>query len=131
MTLEAVYHECAHQLTRRLERMVGSPEVAEDLRQEAFARAWRSAPPDMSAHHLRAWLYRTASNLAIDELRRRRWRDWSDVEELPGIGVDVDHVERLACSSRTRTTRGPTSAGSPPRALGPPGWRPDSSSRSC
>lgn len=57
-------------LLRRLRRMVGSPELAEDLCQEALVRAWRAAPRDATVVQLRAWLHRVASNLAIDELRR-------------------------------------------------------------
>ena len=53
-------HELERPLTRRLQRMVGDPPAAEDLRQEAFARAWTSAPRDADHDHLRAWVHRTA-----------------------------------------------------------------------
>ncbi len=75
MDLESVYHELRDPLTRRLERMVGDPRTAEDLRQEAFTRAWKSAPRDAGRGHLRAWVHRTAHNLAVDELRRRGVRE--------------------------------------------------------
>ncbi len=75
MDLEGVYHELRDPLTRRLERMVGDPRTAEDLRQEAFTRAWKSAPRDAGRGHLRAWVHRTAHNLAVDELRRRGVRE--------------------------------------------------------
>ncbi|HWT91607.1 MAG TPA: sigma factor, partial [Solirubrobacteraceae bacterium] len=55
-------------LTKRLRRMLGDPHAAEDVRQEAFARAWTSAPRDATPDHQRAWLHRTATNLALDEL---------------------------------------------------------------
>ena len=59
-------------LTRRLSSALGGDTyAAEDLRQEAFVRAWRSLPRDLDPHRQRAWLRRTALNLAIDELRRR------------------------------------------------------------
>lgn len=58
-------------LTGRLTRLVGDRDLAEDLRQEVLVRAWRSAPRDASAGHLAGWLHRTATNVAIDELRRR------------------------------------------------------------
>jgi RNA polymerase sigma factor (sigma-70 family) len=59
-------------LTRRLSSALGGDtHAAEDLRQEAFVRAWRSLPRDLDPQRQRAWLRRTASNLAIDELRRR------------------------------------------------------------
>jgi RNA polymerase sigma factor (sigma-70 family) len=71
---ETVLTEQIGPLTRRAARMVGDAQTAEDLRQETLARAWRSAPRDLPAGALRAWLHRTTSNLALDELRRRRRR---------------------------------------------------------
>ncbi|WCB96400.1 glutamine amidotransferase [Baekduia alba] len=75
MTFDAILTEQTGPLTRRLTRMVGDRETAEDLRQETFARAWRRAPQGAEAPVLRAWLHRTATNLALDELRRRRRRE--------------------------------------------------------
>ena len=75
MTFDAILTEQTGPLTRRLARMVGDRETAEDLRQETFARAWRSAPQGAQPPVLRAWLHRTATNLALDELRRRKRRD--------------------------------------------------------
>jgi putative glutamine amidotransferase len=75
MTFDAILAEQAGPLTRRLARMVGDRETAEDLRQETLARAWRSGPRGAQAPVVRAWLHRTATNLALDELRRRKRRD--------------------------------------------------------
>ncbi len=59
-------------LTRQLAYMLGGDvDAAEDVRQEALLRAWRRLPPDLDPMAQRAWLARTARNLAIDELRRR------------------------------------------------------------
>ncbi len=52
----------------------GDRDAAEDLVQEALLRAWRGLPPDLVDGQQRAWLNRTARNLAIDELRRRSRR---------------------------------------------------------
>jgi putative glutamine amidotransferase len=97
MTLEELYEHERERLTRRLERMVGSRELAEDLGQEAFVRLWRRAPDELSARDHRALLNRTASNLAIDELRRRRRRPTVDLDsiELGVTGADFD-VDVLA-----------------------------------
>jgi RNA polymerase sigma factor (sigma-70 family) len=82
--IEELYERERERLTSRLERMVGSRELAEDLGQEAFLRVWQRAPDDLSAGQRSTWLNHTASNLAIDELRRRRRRPTADldVEEL-------------------------------------------------
>jgi putative glutamine amidotransferase len=62
-------------VTARVRRIVGDAAVAEDLCQETLARAWRVAPRELPPERLRAWLNRTATNLALDELRRRARRD--------------------------------------------------------
>lgn len=51
-------------------RMLGSFEEAEDVVQESLLRAWRQRD---SVHHqsaFRSWLYRIATNVCIDSLRR-------------------------------------------------------------
>src|SRR3954462_12153651 len=79
--MEDLFSELSVPLTRRLQRIVGDHGAAEDLRQEAFARAWTSAPRDADRDHLRAWVHRTARNLAVDHLRRRSVRDWAPFDD--------------------------------------------------
>ncbi|TML05880.1 MAG: sigma-70 family RNA polymerase sigma factor, partial [Actinobacteria bacterium] len=75
-------------VTARLRRIVGDPVVAEDLCQETFVRAWRGAPRELPPERLRAWLHRTATNLAFDELRRRARRDEVGYDDaLTGAGA--------------------------------------------
>jgi putative glutamine amidotransferase len=81
MTFDAILTEQTGPLTRRLARMVGDRETAEDLRQETLARAWRSGPRDAQPPVVRAWLHRTATNLALDELRRRKRREHVPLHE--------------------------------------------------
>jgi putative glutamine amidotransferase len=94
MTLEQLYERERERLTCRLERMVGSRELAEDLGQEAFIRLWRRAPDNLSASEHARLLNRTASNLAIDELRRWRRRPTVDLDSIQlgvaGGDLDVD-----------------------------------------
>ena len=54
-------------------RMLGEVAEAEDVTQETMLRLWKIAP-DWQADRaaLGTWLYRVASNLCIDRLRRRR-----------------------------------------------------------
>jgi RNA polymerase sigma-70 factor (ECF subfamily) len=72
--LTELYEQHRSSLVGYLYRLLGQRELAEDLSQETFLRAWqrwnRPAPPEEA----RAWLYRVATNLAYDELRRRRRR---------------------------------------------------------
>jgi RNA polymerase sigma-70 factor, ECF subfamily len=54
-------------------RMLGSREEAEDVAQESFLRLYRALPDWQPGRaRLSTWLYRVASNLCIDRLRKRR-----------------------------------------------------------
>src|SRR4051794_4644030 len=89
--MDELFIELEQPLTRRLTRMVGDRAAAEDLRQEAFARAWTSAPRDAHPDHLRAWVHRTARNLAVDHLRRRGVREGVPfADETLGAQPDPD-----------------------------------------
>ena len=75
-------------VTARLRRIVGDATTAEDLCQETLVRAWRRAPRELPPERLRAWLHRTATNLAFDELRRRARRDEIGYDDaLTGVGA--------------------------------------------
>jgi RNA polymerase sigma-70 factor (ECF subfamily) len=59
-------------LHRACLRLLGDPDDAEDVVQEAFVRAWvRRADFDPS-RPFRPWIHRIARNLALNRLRRRR-----------------------------------------------------------
>jgi len=94
MSFLALLERLEPQVTGRLRRMVG-PDTAQDLRQELLLRAWRKAPRDLDEPGMRAWLHAVASNLAIDELRRRKHRDHDELGEQHVAAVD-DPDERLA-----------------------------------
>jgi RNA polymerase sigma-70 factor, ECF subfamily len=55
-------------------RMLRDPVEAQDVAQEAFVRAWESLPSFRGASSFQTWLYRIASNLAIDSARARKRR---------------------------------------------------------
>lgn len=56
-------------------RMVHDPIEAEDIAQEAFVKVYRNLPSFRGASTFQTWLYRIASNLTIDSVRRRRRRE--------------------------------------------------------
>jgi RNA polymerase sigma-70 factor, ECF subfamily len=57
-------------LSRFLECLLGGrSDLAQDLAQETFLRLHTTEWKELSADHLRCWLYRVARNLAINEFR--------------------------------------------------------------
>jgi RNA polymerase sigma-70 factor (ECF subfamily) len=55
-----------------LARMVRDDELAADLAQESFVKAYRAFDTLEDPTRARSWLYQIASRTALDELRRRR-----------------------------------------------------------
>ncbi|WP_010631745.1 RNA polymerase sigma factor SigW [Sporolactobacillus vineae] len=64
-------------------RMVGNREEAEDLSQEAFIRAYNNISKFDSDRKFSTWLFRIATNLSIDSLRRKKPSVSLDAE-IPG-----------------------------------------------
>ena len=54
-------------------RMVGDSDRAADITQDTFIKAYRKLDTLTDEKSTRSWLYRIATNTAIDEMRRRRW----------------------------------------------------------
>jgi RNA polymerase sigma-70 factor (ECF subfamily) len=65
-------------------RLLGSYDEAEDLTQEAFLRAWRARETLEGVGNARAWLYRIATNLCLDFLRKHSRRP-APYEPVPGM----------------------------------------------
>ena len=53
-------------------RMVGDADRAADVAQDTFIKAYRKLNTLTETSSTRSWLYRIATNTAIDEIRRRR-----------------------------------------------------------
>jgi RNA polymerase sigma-70 factor (ECF subfamily) len=53
-------------------RMVGDADRAADIAQDTFIKAYRKLNTLTETSSTRSWLYRIATNTAIDEIRRRR-----------------------------------------------------------
>ena len=81
-----------------LVRMMRDPELAADLAQDAFIRAYRAHASLEDATKARAWLYQIANRVALDEIRRRKI-----VHFIPWTGESrgaAPSAERLAMDTR-------------------------------
>ncbi|HEY7524220.1 MAG TPA: RNA polymerase sigma factor [Candidatus Limnocylindrales bacterium] len=76
-----------------LVRMLRDPELAADLTQDAFVKAYRNYATLEKPENARAWLYQIAHRVALDELRRRkivRFLPWTG--ESRGAAPSVEHL---------------------------------------
>lgn len=60
-------------------RLVGNPQDAEDMAQEAFLKVYRSLPEFRGESKFSVWLYRIVSNVCLDHLRRQGRRPASSL----------------------------------------------------
>ena len=100
-------------LTAFLSQLVGDIELARELSQEAFVRAWSALERFNPKYRFSTWLFRIAHNLGIDQLRRRRlkttplYRTDSEGDEVEVVVADLDkdplgHLENRALASELR-----------------------------
>jgi RNA polymerase sigma-70 factor (ECF subfamily) len=68
-------------LSRYLYNMVKDKELARDLTQDTFLEAYQAMPKTKGNLNLKPWLYRIATNNAIQVLRRRKLISWLPLTE--------------------------------------------------
>jgi RNA polymerase sigma-70 factor (ECF subfamily) len=74
-------------------RMLRDGELAADLTQDAFVKAYRNYDSLEKPENARAWLYQIAHRVALDELRRRkivRFLPWTG--ESKGAAPSAEHL---------------------------------------
>lgn len=102
-TIDELCRQSGRRLVLSLTAYVGDRAVAEELAQEALARAWERWD-DVSAYESpEAWLFRTARNLATSVLRRRmierraqRLRIASEADAVEGDDVGSAVADSVA-----------------------------------
>ncbi len=95
---DVLFRRWSGPLLRYLERMVRNRATAEELVQEVFLRVHRARDRYAPEARFSTWLYRIATNVALNELRRPRHRaphgstDDETTPELPASGPAADDV---------------------------------------
>jgi RNA polymerase sigma-70 factor (ECF subfamily) len=117
LAFEAIVQQYQTRIARYILRLVHDPELALDLTQDTFVSAFRSIHNLRSDLALSAWLYRIATNIAVQARRRNariHWESLTGVENSSiaataapdGLVIDRDSVtmalaqmprERAAC----------------------------------
>lgn len=76
---EAIFQENWNVILRLLTRMVIDPAEAEDLALETFYRLHKYRPAQHEALNVRGWLYKVATNLALQSIRSFKRREHYEV----------------------------------------------------
>ena len=91
--LEQLYAAHHQEIYSYLSRMLRNEELAADLTQETFVKAFRAFDTLSDPTRARAWLYQIAGRTALDELRRQRivrFIPWSG--ESRGVGASAEEI---------------------------------------
>ncbi len=80
-------------------RMMGDPDLAMDLAQEVFLKAFRNMKKFRSEARFSTWLYSIASNLCLDEIRKIKRRPQEHSLDRP-IETQEGPMEREMASSQ-------------------------------
>ncbi len=73
---------------------IGDRERGKELMQDAFLKTWEYIAKGNEVEDMRAFLYRTANNLIVDQYRRRAKRTEESFEDLQERGFDFASSER-------------------------------------
>ena len=93
--LDALYSAYKSRIYTFLLRFLADPELADDVTQEAFTKAFSALPKLERGTKVLPWLYKVASNTAIDHVRRRKRFTWVRM----GAMQDTPHEPHSADAS--------------------------------
>jgi len=72
----AIFERFQTPLVNYIFRLVGDWDTAHDLAQDTFLKAYSALPQTDDSLQISPWLYRIATNTALDSLRRRKRITW-------------------------------------------------------
>lgn len=94
-----IFERYQHRIVNYIYGLVHDRELANDLAQESFLKAYRALPRMGSDLRLAPWLYRIAGNTAFSALRRRKLIRWlpllNDGIMTPDIDGEVAEAEAV------------------------------------
>jgi RNA polymerase sigma-70 factor (ECF subfamily) len=98
--VEELYRRCGHAVFVRCLKLVGNEDEARDLTQETFFQFCRSKDRFEGRSSPFTFLYRIATNVSVDRLRRRKTAgeqlSTSALAEAPGTKVAMEAEQRLS-----------------------------------
>ena len=97
----ALFERYSSQTCAYLYSMVGNWEVANDLNQDLYLQLFRTRQQLRDVKNPRAWIYQIATNLALNEIKRRKrfaWLPWNWNDAEPKL-VWVDSAEEEIAQS--------------------------------
>jgi RNA polymerase sigma-70 factor (ECF subfamily) len=102
-------------LLRYLRGLLLRREDAEDIAQETYVRLVRADTLERSEVHIRAFMFRAATNLAYDRFRQRRSRGMHDDAELVELRDETPPAERIVALEQALRVVERTLLALPPR----------------
>jgi RNA polymerase sigma-70 factor (ECF subfamily) len=98
--IEQLFEQFREPIFRYLVVTFGSRAEAEDITQEAFIKLYHAFKEGKQIENLKAWLYRVAHNLALNQIRNQQFisplgeMEWAEIAEfLPDL--DTNPEEKL------------------------------------
>ncbi|MBI2954963.1 MAG: RNA polymerase sigma factor [Chloroflexi bacterium] len=95
MDFETIYTLCQPRIAGYLCRMVGDPDVAADLTQDVFVKAYRAIGQTKPGLNVKAWLFTIATNAAFDHHRRHRLLKWLPLGVRYAVRMGGDPQDRV------------------------------------
>jgi RNA polymerase sigma-70 factor (ECF subfamily) len=106
LSFDEIFETYQDRIYNCIYRLIGNSEEAYDLTQETFLRAYAGLPKIDGDLKVGPWLYRIATNLCMDQLRRRkliRWEPWDNFAAVfHPKQIARDNPERDAIRSESR-----------------------------
>lgn len=102
LAFEEIYNHLKTPMYTIILRITQDRSLSEDILQEVFLRLYQS-PPDPSIRKPRAYLFRMARNLAIDNVRKLpQFTDWENMENIVNLPTD-DILHKLDIEHAMKT----------------------------